>query len=118
MLSNNELLLFCVVLCEDEKQAVLCEESIATACRAYVQQPAVHGALIVSTILSSPDLKSLWLKEVKQNVTLKDLNPRVEIHYGIPSTASILAFDPFQMTLLKLLGTPLIENVDPVTVTA
>ncbi|KAF9604568.1 hypothetical protein IFM89_008012 [Coptis chinensis] len=27
--------------------------------------PPVHGALIVSTILSSPDLKSLWLKEVK-----------------------------------------------------
>lgn len=25
-----------------------------------------------------------------------DLDPRVTLHYGIPSTASILAFDPIQ----------------------
>ncbi|KAF9623621.1 hypothetical protein IFM89_003548 [Coptis chinensis] len=98
-LAMEEKFLACSVLCEDEKQAVLCEESIATNCGPMYKEPAVHGALIVSTILSSSDLKSLWLKEVKQNVTLKDLNPRVEIHYGIPSTASILAFDPFQRLL-------------------
>nr|CAB3470646.1 unnamed protein product [Digitaria exilis] len=27
--------------------------------------PPLHGALIVSTILSDPELKTLWLKEVK-----------------------------------------------------
>jgi aspartate aminotransferase, mitochondrial len=29
--------------------------------------PPVHGALVVSIILSDPELKSLWLKEVKVN---------------------------------------------------
>nr|GEW51988.1 transducin family protein / WD-40 repeat family protein [Tanacetum cinerariifolium] len=30
---------------------------------------------------------------------LKDFEPRVVVHYGIPSTASILAFDPLQHLL-------------------
>ncbi|KAF9596445.1 hypothetical protein IFM89_011274 [Coptis chinensis] len=55
----------------------------------------------------------------QQNVTLKDLNPRVEIHYGIPSTASILAFDPFQRLLaigtldgrIKVIGGDNIEGL-------
>ena len=28
-----------------------------------------------------------------------DLDPRIAIHYGIPSTASVLAFDPIQRLL-------------------
>jgi aspartate aminotransferase len=30
--------------------------------------PPLHGALIVSTILSDPESKTLWLKEVKVKV--------------------------------------------------
>lgn len=33
--------------------------------RPMYSNPPVHGALIVSTILGDPELKSLWLKEVK-----------------------------------------------------
>nr|XP_017241740.1 PREDICTED: uncharacterized protein LOC108214315 isoform X2 [Daucus carota subsp. sativus] len=35
----------------------------------------------------------------EEKKTLKDLQPCVAIHYGIPSAASILAFDPFQRLL-------------------
>ncbi|KAF9606368.1 hypothetical protein IFM89_025036 [Coptis chinensis] len=68
MLSNNELLLFCSVLCEDEKQAVAVKSQLHSLPDLCTKNPPIHGALIVSTILSSPDLKSLWLKEVKVNV--------------------------------------------------
>lgn len=38
--------------------------------------------------------------DVKQgSLTPADLDPRVTLHYGIPSTASILAFDPIQSLL-------------------
>lgn len=33
------------------------------------------------------------------SLTPADLDLRVAVHYGIPSTASILAFDPFQRLL-------------------
>jgi syntaxin-binding protein 5 len=32
-------------------------------------------------------------------LTPKDINPRIALHYGIPSTASILAFDHVQSLL-------------------
>ncbi|KAB5544374.1 hypothetical protein DKX38_012486 [Salix brachista] len=35
----------------------------------------------------------------KGGLTLKDINPRIALHYGIPSTASILAFDHIQSLL-------------------
>ncbi|KAJ0538568.1 hypothetical protein HanHA300_Chr08g0276471 [Helianthus annuus] len=48
---------------------------------------------------------------------LKDFEPHVVVHYGIPSTASILAFDPLQHLLaigtldgrIKLIGGDNIE---------
>ncbi|PIA33977.1 hypothetical protein AQUCO_03900093v1 [Aquilegia coerulea] len=53
------------VLCDDEKQAVAVKSQLQQIARPMYSNPPVHGALIVSTILSSPDLKELWLKEVK-----------------------------------------------------
>ncbi|KAJ6317799.1 hypothetical protein OIU76_013358 [Salix suchowensis] len=35
----------------------------------------------------------------KGGLTLKDINPRIALHYGIPSTASVLAFDHIQSLL-------------------
>ncbi|KAJ6429271.1 hypothetical protein OIU84_020824 [Salix udensis] len=35
----------------------------------------------------------------KGGLTLKDINPRIGLHYGIPSTASVLAFDHIQSLL-------------------
>ncbi|KAF5199997.1 Aspartate aminotransferase protein [Thalictrum thalictroides] len=53
------------VLCDDEKQAVAVKSQLQQIARPMYSNPPVHGALMVSTILSSPDLKELWLKEVK-----------------------------------------------------
>ncbi|KAL6980725.1 hypothetical protein U1Q18_022362 [Sarracenia purpurea var. burkii] len=55
----------------------------------------------------------------RESVTLKDLDPRVAVHYGIPSTASILAFDPIQRLLaigtldgrIKVIGGDNIEGL-------
>ncbi|KAI5661901.1 hypothetical protein M9H77_21224 [Catharanthus roseus] len=53
------------VVCEDEKQAVAVKSQLQQLARPMYSNPPVHGALIVSIILSDPDLKKLWLKEVK-----------------------------------------------------
>lgn len=53
------------MLCEDEKQAVAVKSQLQQLARPMYSNPPVHGALIVSTILGDPELKKLWLKEVK-----------------------------------------------------
>ncbi|KAL1325353.1 hypothetical protein HN51_035416 [Arachis hypogaea] len=53
------------VLCEDEKQAVAVKSQLQLLARPMYSNPPVHGALIVSTVLGDPELKNLWLKEVK-----------------------------------------------------
>lgn len=53
------------------------------------------------------------------SVTSEDLNPRIAVHHGIPSTASILAFDPIQHLLalgtldgrIKVIGGENIEGL-------
>ena len=55
----------CSVLCEDEKQAVTVKSQLQQLARPMYSNPPVHGALVVSTILGDPELKKLWLKEVK-----------------------------------------------------
>lgn len=53
------------LLCEDEKQAVAVKSQLQQIARPMYSNPPVQGALIVSTILGDPELKKLWLKEVK-----------------------------------------------------
>lgn len=53
------------MLCEDEKQAVAVKSQLQLIARPMYSNPPLHGALIVSTVLGDPDLKKLWLKEVK-----------------------------------------------------
>lgn len=53
------------MVCEDDKQAVAVKSQLQQLARPMYSNPPVHGALIVSTILGDPDLKKLWLKEVK-----------------------------------------------------
>ncbi|KAL6134171.1 hypothetical protein ACLB2K_066404 [Fragaria x ananassa] len=53
------------LLCEDEKQAVAVKSQLQQITRPMYSNPPVHGPLIVSTILGDPDLKNLWLREVK-----------------------------------------------------
>lgn len=57
--------LSCSILCEDDKQAVAVKSQLQQLARPMYSNPPVHGALIVSTILGDPELKKLWLKEVK-----------------------------------------------------
>ncbi|KAL9243726.1 hypothetical protein vseg_017580 [Gypsophila vaccaria] len=53
------------VLCEDDKQAVAVKSRLQQIARPMYSNPPVHGALLVSIILSDPELKKLWLEEVK-----------------------------------------------------
>uniref|UniRef100_A0A7C9D0T8 Aspartate aminotransferase n=1 Tax=Opuntia streptacantha TaxID=393608 RepID=A0A7C9D0T8_OPUST len=53
------------VLCDNEKQAVAVKSRLQQIARPMYSNPPVHGSLLVSIILSDPDLKKLWLEEVK-----------------------------------------------------
>nr|GMC76834.1 aspartate aminotransferase, mitochondrial [Ipomoea batatas] len=53
------------VVCDDDKQAVAVKSQLQQLARPMYSNPPVHGALIVSTILGDPELKKLWLGEVK-----------------------------------------------------
>lgn len=53
------------VVCEDENQAVAVKSQLQQLARPMYSNPPIHGALVVSIILGDPDLKKLWLKEVK-----------------------------------------------------
>lgn len=61
----QQFTMLCSVLCEDEKQAVAVKSQLQQLARPMYSNPPVHGAVIVSTILGDPELKKLWLKEVK-----------------------------------------------------
>ncbi|KAK8521649.1 hypothetical protein V6N12_031541 [Hibiscus sabdariffa] len=54
------------VLYEDEKQVAAVRSQLQQLARPMYNNPLVHGALIVSTILGDPNLKKLWLNEVKR----------------------------------------------------
>ncbi|KAI3927621.1 hypothetical protein MKX01_026554 [Papaver californicum] len=53
------------LVCDDNKQAIAMKSQLQQIARPMYSNPPVHGALVVSTILSDPNLKNLWLKEVK-----------------------------------------------------
>ncbi|KAK9127292.1 hypothetical protein Syun_016089 [Stephania yunnanensis] len=53
------------ILCADERQAIAVKSQLHQIARAIFSKPPVHGALLVSKILSDPDLKALWVHEVK-----------------------------------------------------
>ncbi|KAF3447987.1 hypothetical protein FNV43_RR08694 [Rhamnella rubrinervis] len=53
------------VLCSDSTQAVAIKSQLQQIARAMYSSPPVHGVLLVSTILSDPDIKSLWVREVQ-----------------------------------------------------
>jgi aspartate aminotransferase len=51
-------------------QAVAVKSQLQQIARPMYSNPPLHGALIVSTILGDPALKTLWLKEVKVICTI------------------------------------------------
>ncbi|CAA2983700.1 aspartate aminotransferase, mitochondrial [Olea europaea subsp. europaea] len=52
-------------VCDDKKQAVAVKSQLQQLTIPMYSNPPIHGALIVSIILGDPELKKLWLKEVK-----------------------------------------------------
>eukprot|EP01119_Soliformovum_irregulare_P010006 TRINITY_DN2422_c0_g1_i1.p1 TRINITY_DN2422_c0_g1~~TRINITY_DN2422_c0_g1_i1.p1 ORF type:complete len:448 (-),score=138.35 TRINITY_DN2422_c0_g1_i1:166-1461(-) len=54
------------LLCQDAKEAEAVESQLKILVRPMYSNPPINGARIVSTILSDPELTSLWRKEVKQ----------------------------------------------------
>jgi aspartate/tyrosine/aromatic aminotransferase len=59
-------------------QAVAVKSQLQQIARPMYSNPPLHGALIVSTILGDPALKTLWLKEVKVNYTMLLPKSRVQ----------------------------------------
>nr|DAD28184.1 TPA_asm: hypothetical protein HUJ06_029652 [Nelumbo nucifera] len=53
------------ILCKDAKQAISVKSQLQQIARAMYSNPPVYGALLVSTILDDPDLRNLWVKELK-----------------------------------------------------
>lgn len=47
----------------------------------------------------NPTLVHLLIQHNLSSVTAADLDIQVAVHYGIPSTASIISFDPIQRLL-------------------
>lgn len=56
----------CSVYCNSKESAVAVESRLEKVIRPMYSNPPKHPALIVATILSSPELKAQWLQEVKQ----------------------------------------------------
>lgn len=56
---------FLSVLCSDPKLVVAIKSQLQQIAWAMYSSPPVHGVLLVATILSNPDIKSLWVKEVQ-----------------------------------------------------
>ncbi|KAK8556534.1 hypothetical protein V6N12_002933 [Hibiscus sabdariffa] len=53
------------VLCNDKIQAMAINSQLQQISRTMYGSPPIHGISIVSKILSDPDIKAIWLKEVK-----------------------------------------------------
>jgi len=54
-----------VVLGKSRDSCVKAKLHLARLARVSISSPAIHGALIVSEILSSPDLNRMWVEELK-----------------------------------------------------
>jgi aspartate/tyrosine/aromatic aminotransferase len=80
------------VLCEDEKQAVAVKSQLQQLARPMYSNPPVHGALVVSTILGDPELKKLWLKEVKVILFSLDPPPHLSPHHFVSFHYSMVVF--------------------------
>ena len=48
------------IVCADDKQAAAVESQVKAVARAMYSNPPCHGAYLVHTILSDPELKAQW----------------------------------------------------------
>ncbi|XP_065875719.1 aspartate aminotransferase, mitochondrial-like isoform X2 [Euphorbia lathyris] len=52
-------------VCDDMEQSIAITSQLHRIARAMYNSPPLHGILLVSTILTDPAIKELWIKEVK-----------------------------------------------------
>ncbi|XP_031477675.1 aspartate aminotransferase, mitochondrial-like [Nymphaea colorata] len=57
------------IVCKDAEQSAAVKSQLQQIARPIYSNPPVHGALLVYTILTDPDLRSLWLAELKVMVS-------------------------------------------------
>jgi len=53
------------VVCASKEEAARVESQLKILIRPMYSNPPIYGAKVVSTVLSDPELKNLWLEEVK-----------------------------------------------------
>jgi len=53
-------------VCQDPQEAERLESQLKILIRPMYSNPPIYGARVVSNVLGDPELKQLWLKEVKQ----------------------------------------------------
>lgn len=80
------------VLCSSTKQANAVRSQMQQIARAMYSSVPVHGLLLVSTVLSNPSLKSLWLKEVK-GMASRIMMMRASLRESIKNLGSTLNWE-------------------------
>lgn len=81
------------VVCEDEEEAQRVESQLKIVIRPMYSNPPIHGSLIVSTILSDPELKAQWYAECKSmadriitmRTSLRNAIEEIEAKNGVKS---------------------------------
>lgn len=67
------------VVTESPQEMTAVRGQIQLVARKQYSNPPIHGALIVTRVLSNPDLKQLWYKEVQVSALH---GPRFHAHYA------------------------------------
>ncbi|KAG8650069.1 aspartate aminotransferase, mitochondrial isoform X1 [Manihot esculenta] len=80
------------VLCNDMKQAVAIKSQLHKIARAMYSSPPAHGISLVSTVLSDPDIKPLWAKEVKGMVS-RIQTVRASLHESLRKLGSTVNWE-------------------------
>jgi len=80
------------VVCQDKEEADRVMSQIKILIRPMYSNPPIHGARIVSEILSTPDLRTQWLGDVK---TMADriITMRTKLKEGLAREGSILNWE-------------------------
>ncbi|CAG9466216.1 unnamed protein product [Pedinophyceae sp. YPF-701] len=80
------------IMCADEDERARVDSQIRAVARAMYSNPPLHGALLVSTILSDPRLNSMWRREVKEMAD-RIHEMRTELKQGLIAAGSKLNWD-------------------------
>lgn len=76
------------IVCSDKDEAARVMSQVKILIRPLYSNPPLHGARIVSTILSNPELNSIWLKDVK-GMADRIINMRTKLKENLAKEGSI-----------------------------